>query len=369
LKKLDDKGLTLIELIVTVCIIAVVTAPFLSSFVNASNTNAKASRKQKAASWGQYFLEECKISTLEELKTMYQPSGAYQDLRDTEGAVEGAGTIQIKLSGNQLPEGARKSGFSAVLTLSPKEYTKDGNQILDADGNVSGFSNYGGRINDTAIPDMSDIDGQKSAVIVQEFFEYDTEYIASTGLSADNIIRNVTGKIGYNAARNKFFVEVIAVYSPRVGAGTTESYQIYYKEFANNSKDNKTGDPETTEDDVPDVYMMYPAASNADTVQIINTLPDDTYKADAYIIMQKESAGFAQLQNPNGQINLTHNGVSHACGVKLHVWNDNQSYIDGTSSQSVLNDRPDTVDSLFNVTVSITRNGEEVVQMKSGKEE
>ncbi len=369
MKKLDDKGLTLIELIVTVCIIAVVTAPFLSSFVNASNTNAKASRKQKAATWGQYFLEECKISTLDELKNQYYPSGSYQDLRDTEGAVEGAGTIRIELAQNQMPEAAKKAGFSAVLTLSPKEYTKDGNQIVDGDGNVTGFSNYGGRINDTAIPDMTDVDAQKSAVVVQDFFSNDSDYVARTGLSEDNFIRNIQTTISYNSARKKFTVKVIANYSPRVGTGTTESYQIYYKEFANNSKDNKTGDPETTEDDVPDIYMLYPAASNADTIQIVNSLPDDTYVADVYIIMQKESAGFAQLQNPNGQINLTHNGVSHTCGLKLHVWNDNQCYIDGASVQSVLNDRPDTVDSLFNVTVTIKRNGEEVVQMKSGKTE
>ena len=35
----DNRGFTLIELIVTVVILALVTAPFLSSFVSAGKTN------------------------------------------------------------------------------------------------------------------------------------------------------------------------------------------------------------------------------------------------------------------------------------------------------------------------------------------
>ena len=40
----DNRGFSLLELIVTVVILALVTAPFLSSFVTASDTNVKAKR-------------------------------------------------------------------------------------------------------------------------------------------------------------------------------------------------------------------------------------------------------------------------------------------------------------------------------------
>ena len=44
----NDKGFTLIEVIITVIILALVTAPFLSSFVSASKTNMKSKRVQEA---------------------------------------------------------------------------------------------------------------------------------------------------------------------------------------------------------------------------------------------------------------------------------------------------------------------------------
>lgn len=358
MRKLDDKGLTLIELIITVCIIAMITAPFLNSFVNASNTNARASRRQRASTWCQYFIEECKVSTLEELKNKYMID--YQDYKDASGKRE---RIVIDLSNDKMPSDAKTQGLEATITLSPKEYTKEGSATIDASGNTV-YNNYAGLVNDVMIPSMSDVDANKDAVLSKEFYQLDSEYKASEG-AGDNIRRDTEITLKYDGIKKQYVVSAEITYHDVTGAAGSKTYSsdaVYEKKFTD----------DITKEDVPNIYLCYPAASISDTVTVINEL-DNEEAFDVYLIVQSE---FSQLQSISTQVNFLHkpNGGSalaggHSCGMKSHVWNDNKCYINGSDTTSILSGRADTVDSLFFVTVSIKRNGTEIAAMQSGKEE
>lgn len=358
MRKLDDKGLTLIELIITVCIIALITAPFLNSFVNASNTNAKASNKQKASTWCQFFIEECKVSTLEELKNKYMIS--YQDYKDASGKRE---KIVISLSNDKMPDEAKTQGLEATITLSPKEYTKEGSATTDESGNKV-YNNYAGLVNEITIPSMADVDSQKDAVMAKEFYQNDSGYKESENTS-DSIRRDCVITLSYDTVKKQYVVTGKITYSDTLGVGGTKTYSddaVFKQEFTDDS----------TQDDVPNIYLCYPVASNSDTITVVNELANED-ALDVYLVVQSE---FEQLQSVSTQVKFVHkpNGGSalaggHVCGMKSHVWNNHKCYINGNDATSILSGRENTIDSLFMVTVSIKRNGKEIAVMQSGKEE
>jgi len=64
--KKDNRGLSLVELLVAITILAIVITPFLHSFATAARTNGKAKRMMRATSVAENLLEGMKPLTLEE---------------------------------------------------------------------------------------------------------------------------------------------------------------------------------------------------------------------------------------------------------------------------------------------------------------
>ena len=67
----NNKGFSLVELIICVAILAVATVPLYQSMTLSARTNAKAQSKQNATSLAESVMEEIKVSSIEELKTKY----------------------------------------------------------------------------------------------------------------------------------------------------------------------------------------------------------------------------------------------------------------------------------------------------------
>lgn len=63
----DNRGLSLVELIIAIVILAIVITPFLRSFVTSANTNQKAKRIMRATSVAENIMEAMKPLTLEEI--------------------------------------------------------------------------------------------------------------------------------------------------------------------------------------------------------------------------------------------------------------------------------------------------------------
>ncbi|MEE1216420.1 MAG: type II secretion system protein, partial [Agathobacter sp.] len=53
----DDRGITLVELIVSIAILAIIVLPFLNSFVMAAKTNAKSKNELNATHLAENIME------------------------------------------------------------------------------------------------------------------------------------------------------------------------------------------------------------------------------------------------------------------------------------------------------------------------
>lgn len=61
----NNKGISLVELIVTVAILAVIVLPLLRAFVVSANTNAKAKEKLRTTEVAQNIMEGFELESLE----------------------------------------------------------------------------------------------------------------------------------------------------------------------------------------------------------------------------------------------------------------------------------------------------------------
>ena len=63
----NNQGLTLVELIVSIAILAIIVLPLLTSFVQATKTNVKAKNKQYATEAAQNIMEGLQNVSLEDV--------------------------------------------------------------------------------------------------------------------------------------------------------------------------------------------------------------------------------------------------------------------------------------------------------------
>ena len=79
----QNKGFTLVEVLIAITILAIIVAPLLHAFVTASRTNAKAKQLMKATTLAQNVMEETKANSLEEIARQfngYQSSNSLSSL-------------------------------------------------------------------------------------------------------------------------------------------------------------------------------------------------------------------------------------------------------------------------------------------------
>ena len=67
----NDEGLSLIEVLIAVVILAIVATPFLHSFVTTANTNSKAKQAHKVTVLAQSVMEACKAESVEAIARQF----------------------------------------------------------------------------------------------------------------------------------------------------------------------------------------------------------------------------------------------------------------------------------------------------------
>ena len=70
----QNKGFTLVEVLIAITILAIIVAPLLHAFVTASRTNAKAKQLMKATTLAQNVMEEMKANSLEDVARQFNSS-------------------------------------------------------------------------------------------------------------------------------------------------------------------------------------------------------------------------------------------------------------------------------------------------------
>ena len=94
----DNRGLTLVELIVSITILAIMVLPLLTSFVQAAKTNAKAKNKLHATEAAQNIMEGLENVSLEEVVRQfnYPTDASGFDLFD----LGSASTVELDYNGS-----------------------------------------------------------------------------------------------------------------------------------------------------------------------------------------------------------------------------------------------------------------------------
>lgn len=258
-KKLNknNKGFTLLELILTVVILALVTAPFLSSFVTASRTNLKSKRIQEANELGEYIIEQFKATSVEQLVATYKLTADDTYVIDSatgsaysKKSTKYTGKVSKDSTDAALPAGMRK-GYTAEITLTPAK------NVVNAD---------------YAIPVVDNLDKKICAVFNKNITKYDALY---TGASR----RKVTIEINKNTTKY------------------TVTLSVDIRDASNNSLGLNSVTWEY--DTVPSVYILYKPLNGNDEIEIKNNIFNSTdLKVDGkkknvgvYIINQKASTG------------------------------------------------------------------------------
>ncbi len=271
-----NKGFTLIELIITVAILALVVAPFLSSFVTAGKMNVKSKRKQVATNYGEYISEKFKAKTLDKLLSEYDGSiGA--------GGSNTADVTNGKYSFNitEVPNGV-SSDYTAKVEL-----TKSSVDVNAAN----------------AMPKLNGIVSAKSFVAMSDFYSHDATYTTATRRVAYVDIQQDASKIKVSLAVQYF------------GAGGQLCDKINVSSYSY--------------DYMPDLYLMYVPYSSSDKIEIYNGIPADNIfdedgnskDLDIYIIQQEvtDSINPAYVSPKINPANISIESVKDSSGVATNT--------------------------------------------------
>ncbi|MBQ2744634.1 MAG: type II secretion system protein [Lachnospiraceae bacterium] len=146
-RKLNNKGMSLVELLVTVAIIALIAAPLINSFLNAMETNSKARLIQNGTAVAQDTAELFKSFDLDTLVSTYEADGVTVSFDDATGIYTFEG-IEA--------EGADGEDFIVDVKLDPTQY-----RVGEGTGKVE--------VNDVNLPVFSGLYGSDCIMLYRQY--------------------------------------------------------------------------------------------------------------------------------------------------------------------------------------------------------
>ena len=151
-KQNNDKGFSLVELIIVVSILAIAAIPLIRSMGMATRVNAKAQSMQNATSLAESIMEEIKSTPIDTLKSKY-------------GTDFSGGVMTITRSGVTATQGEK---FIATITIDTNKYSDDSDTTTDAGKVIAA--------NVLKLPAIEEVDTLSQAVLTsaKEFNRYDS---------------------------------------------------------------------------------------------------------------------------------------------------------------------------------------------------
>jgi prepilin-type N-terminal cleavage/methylation domain-containing protein len=191
MRKLDNRGVTLIELLVAITILALVTVPLLHSFITATSTNTKAKRVLEATTAGENVFEELKaedVSTFMEQATEASAStDAAVAVTATDSAVRLTTTVDREVNGKD---------YHMVVTLDPTGYMSGENAAESTDYNSLSYAqleNLSPSDNALLLMSSTDVDSAVNELLMIE---------PASGIPGRNDAENRSAAIRANLKRN-----------------------------------------------------------------------------------------------------------------------------------------------------------------------
>lgn len=365
--KLNNAGLSLVELLVAMTIIAIVSVAFYNGFVLAAKTNAKAKLQHKATSLAQNILEGLKAEDMDGILWQF----AYPSVTATSGGststqvnfrILNANIMENTYSSDKLGiflESPAHSGSTDPVTLADYVTTDDGgltaqyvqrddglyhlwlrnikmeNTPLDAlitlDGSAymesaSGTSSSGLTYNTDEIAQLAAVNSDYDAVIGSGV-DYDAKALLELQqksgidtLTSEALARELTVTITNE--------DIVGVSAPRqtVTAVYSYAYGSYSVTMTDTVYDN-TGEEAVRQ--LRDLYLYYApnyaAGATGDKITIVNNTGSSRgpYETTLYLIKQQTSTDSVTLSTD--KINSTYK-------LQVNIWDSAPAATPGTAN-------------------------------------
>lgn len=318
----DNSGLSIVEVLVAVAILAIVFVPLLKTFTQASTINGRAQKLQNVTSLAEGVMEDVKGKSIQELHDLaveredvsFLPLD--KDGTLTKGNLNNVPPYTVTYENVTATQGIT---YDAVVTIATENYK---NKDKDADdiGDVSDA-------NIRELPQINKVDSNKNAVLSWELNKYDNK--ALENLAAENSVTDsdiVTLKNSYKDTAEKYIN--IEIKEDSETSSTKVSCEVEYKTGNASDKSLKylvyTGyfvEPLASEPAGPNIYLFYTLSEKvkdgagyiAEPIKKENIKIEDKTtgkKHNVYFIVQD---GINELSTINGSevtINVSGSGYS-----------------------------------------------------------
>ena len=324
----DNSGLSIVEVLVAVAILAIVFVPLLKTFTQASTINSKAQKLQNVTSLAEGVMEDVKGKSIQELHDLaieradvsFLPLDADGTL--TKGNLNNVPPYTVTYENVTATQGITYDAVVTIATENYKNKTKGADDIGDvSDANIR------------ELPQINKVDSNRNAVLSWELNKYDNK--ALENLAVENFApkNSVTDpdiaklKESYKKTAEKYIN--IEIKEDSETSSTKVSCEVEYKTGKNASDKSLkylvyTGyfvEPLASEPAGPNIYLFYTLSENvkdgasniADPIKKENIKIEDKTtgkKHNVYFIVQD---GINELSTINGSevtINVSGSGYS-----------------------------------------------------------
>lgn len=319
----DNSGLSIVEVLVAVAILAIVFVPLLKTFTQASTINARAQKLQNVTSLAEGVMEDVKGKSIQELHDLAvdDPKVSFLPLDEdgtlTKGNLKNVPPYTVTYENVTATQGITYDAVVTIATENYKNKTKGADDIGDvSDANIR------------ELPQINKVDSNKNAVLSWELNKYDNKAIEN--LAAENSVTDsdiATLKESYKKTAEKYIN--IEIKEDSETSSTKVSCEVEYKTGKNASDKSLkylvyTGyfvEPLASEPAGPNIYLFYTLSENvkdgasniADPIKKENIKIEDKTtgkRHNVYFIVQD---GINELSTINGSevtINVSGSGYS-----------------------------------------------------------
>ena len=346
----DNSGLSIVEVLVAVAILAIVFVPLLKTFTQASTINARAQKLQNVTSLAEGVMEDVKGKSIQELHDLAVERADVSFLpldKDgtlTKGNLNNVPPYTVTYENVTATQGIT---YDAVVTISTDNYkSTDRSDARKAGNDLGDVSDA----NIRELPQINKVDSNKNAVLSWELNKYDNK--ALENLAAENSVTDsdiATLKESYKDTAEKYIN--IEIKEDTDTSSTKVSCEVEYKTGTASGKSLKylvyTGyfvEPAGSGVSGPDIYLFYTLSENvkdgasniADPIKKENIKIEDKTtgkRHNVYFIMQD---GVDKLSTTNGsEVTLDISGSGYSESIyydKTSIFTDAITYLAGGST-------------------------------------
>lgn len=329
----DNSGLSIVEVLVAVAILAIVFVPLLKTFTQASTINGRAQKLQNVTSLAEGVMEDVKGKSIQELHDLaveredvsFLPLD--KDGTLTKGNLNNVPPYTVTYENVTATQGIT---YDAVVTISTDNY-KSTDRSDARKANKLSHNDDIGDVSDANIrelPQINKVDSNKNAVLSWELNKYDNKAIEN--LAAENSVTDsdiATLKESYKKTAEKYIN--IEIKEDTDTSSTKVSCEVEYKTGKNASDKSLkylvyTGyfvEPLASEPAGPDIYLFYTLSENvkdgasniADPIKKENIKIEDKTtgkRHNVYFIVQDGINTLSTINGSEVTINVSGSGYS-----------------------------------------------------------